>query len=57
MQCARTLRKLFPRPKRFPNIGISIERYLMFDTNNAPPYKLPDGECDLAFILQVSGKL
>lgn len=42
MSPARMLRKYFPHPKRFPRTGTALERFLLFDTAVAKPYR----ECD-----------
>lgn len=58
MSCARVLRKVLPRPKQIPReMSISINRFLIFDTNDWPAYKIPDGDCDMSFIFQITGRL
>lgn len=57
MKCARFLRKVLPRPKQIPKeMSISITRFLMFDTKDWPAYKIPDGDCDMSFIYQITGE-
>lgn len=57
MNCARLLRKILPRPKKIPReISISITRFLIFDTKDWPLYKIPDGDCDMSFVFQITGK-
>lgn len=55
MEPARLLRKYFPHPKRFPQTGTSLERFLLFDTPEAKPYRIPDTECSNVFLTQVQG--
>lgn len=55
MEPARLLRKYFPHPKRFPQTGTALERFLMFDTPEAKPYRIPDTECSNVFLTQVRG--
>uniref|UniRef100_A0A182JRN7 Uncharacterized protein n=1 Tax=Anopheles christyi TaxID=43041 RepID=A0A182JRN7_9DIPT len=55
MEPARLLRRLFPRPNRLPATGVSLERYLLIDTPQAPLYSVPDAECANMFIIQGSG--
>lgn len=55
MNPLRLLRNIIPLPKRLPNTGMSIERYLAIDTGNSPSYKLPDSDCSNMFIYQVKG--
>lgn len=55
MDPARLLRKYFPHPKRFPQTGTSLERFLLFDTPEANPYRIPDTECANVFLTQVRG--
>lgn len=52
---ARLLRKYFPHPKRFPQTGTALERFMLFDTPEARPYRLPDPECPHVFVTQVRG--
>ncbi|KFB43936.1 hypothetical protein ZHAS_00011762 [Anopheles sinensis] len=55
MEPARLLRRLFPRPSRLPATGVSLERYLLIDTPQAPLYSIPDAECANMFVIQGSG--
>lgn len=55
MEPARLLRKYFPHPKRFPPTGTSLERFLIFDTAEAKPYRIPDTECSNVFMTQIRG--
>ncbi|XP_062534109.1 uncharacterized protein LOC134203246 [Armigeres subalbatus] len=55
MAPARLLRSIFPRPSRLPSTGVSLERYLIVDTPQALPYRIPDAECANMFIIQGYG--
>ncbi|XP_055524772.1 uncharacterized protein LOC129718230 [Wyeomyia smithii] len=55
MAPARLLRALFPRPARLPATGVSLERYLIVDTPQAVPYRIPDAECANMFVIQGYG--
>ncbi|XP_055632520.1 uncharacterized protein LOC129772995 [Toxorhynchites rutilus septentrionalis] len=55
MAPARLLRTVFPRPARLPATGVSLERYLIVDTAQAPPYRIPDAECANMFVIQGHG--
>ncbi|XP_058054813.1 uncharacterized protein LOC131206315 [Anopheles bellator] len=55
MEPARLLRRLFPRPARLPATGVSLERFLLIDTPEAPLYSIPDAECANMFVIQGSG--
>lgn len=55
MAPARLLRSVFPRPARLPATGVSLERYLIVDTPQALPYRIPDAECANVFVIQGSG--
>ncbi|XP_055586264.1 uncharacterized protein LOC129738953 [Uranotaenia lowii] len=55
MAPARLLRTVFPRPARLPSTGVSLERYLVVDSPQAPPYRIPDAECANMFVLQGYG--
>lgn len=55
MAPARLLRSIFPRPARLPATGVSLERYLLVDSAQAPPYRIPDAECANMFVIQAYG--
>ncbi|KAJ6640264.1 hypothetical protein Bhyg_13014 [Pseudolycoriella hygida] len=55
MNPAQILRQIIPKPKRLPNSGMSIERYLAIDTAAAPPYRIPDVDCSSIFVIQLKG--
>lgn len=55
MNPAQILRQIVPKPKRLPNSGMSIERYLAIDTASAPPYRIPDVDCSSIFVIQLKG--
>ncbi|XP_066994534.2 uncharacterized protein [Anabrus simplex] len=55
MEPARVVRKLFPRPPFLPN-SINVERFILIDEPNAPPYTLPFPEGYKVFVMQGSGE-
>lgn len=55
MSPARVLRQYFTHPKRLPKTGIALERFLILDTPDAMPYRIPDPECANVFLIQVQG--
>lgn len=55
MAPARLLRSIFPRPARLPPTGVSLERYLIVDSPQALPYRIPDAECANMFVIQGYG--
>nr|XP_023017276.1 uncharacterized protein LOC111506443 [Leptinotarsa decemlineata] len=57
MKPARLIRQIFRKPSFLPDrSGQSVERFLMFDGNEAEPYELPNTECSYVFLIQASGE-
>ena len=53
---ARILRSVFPRPKQSPSTGASLERFIIVDTPQMAPYRLPDpSDCSNMYIIQGFG--
>lgn len=56
MEPARIVRGLFPRPEEMPSrFEQSVERFLMFDEADAPPYSLPATECANVMVRAAAG--
>ncbi|CAH0721546.1 unnamed protein product, partial [Brenthis ino] len=51
---ARILRQIIPRPKVVPKFGQSTERFIIIDSKH-DMFRIPDTECNFAFILVLSG--
>ncbi|XP_014361866.2 uncharacterized protein LOC106713556 [Papilio machaon] len=51
---ARILRQIIPRAKVVPKFGQSTERYIIIDSSQTT-FKIPDTECNFAFLLSLSG--